>query len=277
MIGVHIDSNIHNILDEAIKYKNLGCNLLQLFVNPTHNINDNGETKELYDIFRAYVEREKIKIVVHISYTINCAQHWTEQSWWIIQFIREIELAYKLGAFAVIIHLGKLLDLTKEEGINNMFTSLLFVHQKTKQTGIKILIETSTGQGTEMAYKIDDLAYLYRKLSKHKNDEIRERFGICMDTCHVFAAGYDISTKDKAKIFIDLLEETIGLRHIKLIHMNDSKKPLGSHVDRHATIGKGYIGDEALMFIQRFFQKINVPIILETPSRNHEREIVMLL
>lgn len=270
-IGVHIHSNPKYILEEAERYHNTGANLLQIFVNPMY------KDLTVYDKFGQYLKNNNMSVVVHASYSTNCAKNWNEHSWWIKLLIMEIEIASRIGASAIIIHLGKKLELTIEEAMNNMYTSLLYVHKATmKYSDVSILIETSAGQGTEICYRLDDLGYLFRKFNKHKMVDIRERFGLCLDTCHVFAAGYDITNKEKVSMFLDTLEETVGLRYIKLLHLNDSKKPLGSRVDRHTSLGKGFIGLKPLQLIAKFFIKMNVPILLETPHSRHNDEIDLL-
>ena len=165
------------------------------------------------------------------------------------------------------------MELTKEEAYNNMYTALLYVHEKTKQyLNTKILLETSSGQGSELCFKLNAFAHFFKKISKHSNKEIKNRFGICLDTCHIFASGYDIRNKNTVTIFLDTFEEMIGLKHIKLIHLNDSKNNIGSLLDRHESINKGYIG-KGLIHIIRFFKKINIPIILETPNNSYQIEI----
>jgi len=270
MIGYHIDSNIKNILNEISDIKKNKCNIVQLFIDPFY------KKYEIYEEFKKYAKINNIKIVIHASYTINIAQNWNNHSWWIKQFILEIESANKIGAFAIVVHLGKQLNISNEEALNNMFTSLLYVHNETKKIDIKILIETSTGQGTEMCYRLEDLAHFYRKFSNIKNDDIKDRFGICLDTCHIFSAGYDISNKKKIEMFLDIFDEMIGINNIKLIHLNDSKKELGSNIDRHENIGFGSIGKKGLFLIYKFFSKLKVPIILETPLKYIENDLKLL-
>ena len=126
MIGAHIDSAPDNILDEANKINKYKGNIVQLFVQPI--------TKKMdqYLLFKHYLKENDMKCVVHISYTVNCSQNWDYYSWWIKQFIMEIEMASKINAFAVVVHLGKQLQLSSEESLNNMYTSLLYVHNQTK-------------------------------------------------------------------------------------------------------------------------------------------------
>ena len=216
-----------------------------------------------------------INKVVHASYSINLANSWDEYSWWIDLLIDEIIYAKNIDAQYIVVHLGKQLKLTKEEALNNMFTSLLYVHNETihKARDVKILLETSTGQGSELCYLLEDFAYFYKKISTHNNFEFKNRFGLCVDTCHIFSAGYDITTTAKIKTFLKYFDDTIGIRYIKLIHLNDSKKELGAMVDRHANIGSGFIGKKALACFAKYFIKLNIPIILETPKQCHEKEI----
>lgn len=271
MIGIHIDSDLNNILSETKKvHKNKG-QIIQLFINLSSS-----KASKYYDELKKYLKSKKMLSVVHISYTINCAQNWSYHSWWINQFITELQNATRLGSLYAVVHLGKQLDLSYNEGINNMYTALLYVHKQTSND-VKILIETSTGQGSEMCFELEKLAHFYNKFSKHSNQEIKNRFGICLDTCHIFAAGYDISTSNGLTDYFNLFDKLIGLEHIKLIHFNDSKKECGSKVDRHESIGNGFIGKESLLIIKNMFDRFNVPIILETPSENIFNDLKALI
>jgi apurinic endonuclease APN1 len=145
-----------------------------------------------------------------------------------------------------------------------MYSSLLYIHQQTKDLNVKILLETSTGQGSEIGYKLEELTKIYRKLSKHKKSNVRNKFGICLDTCHVFSAGYNLSSKQAIEIFLNNFNEMIGIKEIKLIHLNDSKVPCGSNIDRHENFGNGYIGKDALKILGNAFIKKKIPIIIET-------------
>ena len=182
---------------------------------------------------------------MHASYTINIAQNWNEYSWWLKQFLHEIELAEHIGAFGIVIHLGKQLKLSDAEGINNMFTSMLYIFSKIKGMNIKILFETSTGQGSEMCYNLEEFAYFFNKFLKVD----KEKFRICLDTCHIFQAGYDIKYIKNVNIYLKDFDRLIGLRYIGLIHLNDSKNELGAKLDRHENLGKGYIGKDSLLYI----------------------------
>lgn len=259
MIGTHIDNNIDKLIESTSIVKTLGGKCVQVFVNVAN------KKQYKYDDFKQYLDNNKLKCIVHASYTINCSQNWTEHSWWINQFIEEIKIAEKMGAIGIVIHLGKQINLTIEEALNNMYTSLLYVYSKTIDFDIPILIETSTGQGSEICYKLEDLAYFYRKILAHKN--VKKRIKLCVDTCHIFSAGYDIRNKNTIKQYLDRFNELIGIENIKLIHLNDSKVDINQKLDRHANIGHGYIGEKALIYFAKKFVDLNVPIILETPNK----------
>jgi len=271
IIGAHINSDLDLLIKEANRIHNNGGNIVQLFINITSH-----KTKIFYPDFKKFLKSKNMSCVVHISYAINCSQNWEYYSWWIKQFIMEIEYAEKIGALYVVVHLGKQLELSYEEALNNMYTSLLYIHKQTNNN-IKILLETSAGQGSELCFELEKLAYFYKKISNHNNDSIRNRFGICLDTCHIFASGYDISTDNGVKNYFDSFNKLIGIEHIKLIHLNDSKKECGSKVDRHSNIGNGFIGQKTLILIKNMFSKLEVPIILETPIENQDKDLKLIL
>jgi deoxyribonuclease-4 len=261
--GIHIDSDINNICNEINKYRELKC--IQLFVDI--NKKDNIEYKKFVDI----AKKNNIIVIVHASYTINLAQNWSSYSWSITQLIEEIKLAERINAYSIVVHLGKKLDLSIEEAINNMYSGLLFVHNETKDCKVKILLETSTGQGSEICFKLEDLFSFYNKFKQNKT--LNDRFGICLDTCHIFNAGYDISNEHKANSFIKFVEESLEFKNIKLLHLNDSKNTVGSKLDRHENINHGFIGLDGLKQIIKMCSKLNIPMILETPERYIQNDI----
>jgi deoxyribonuclease-4 len=259
MLGVHISGDYKLLLSEVDRVKNIGCSFIQLFVDIT-------QPENIYKAFSKKIKKENIKCIVHGSYTINLAQDWDEYSLHIRQFIQEIKFANLCGAIGIIIHMGKYLDKPIEHAINNMYSSLLYVNNQTKKyNNIKILLETPASQGTELFYKLEDLANFYNKFRNHRNIDIKERIKICIDTCHIFASGYDIRTKEKIDKYLKELDDKIEIKNILLIHLNDSKTELGSRVDRHANIGKGYIGEEGLKYFAKYFINKKINIVLETP------------
>lgn len=265
MYGLHINSDPNLICDELNKYKNLKC--IQMFIN----ITDKYEKE--YEKFKNIAKENKQNIIIHLSYTINTAQTWSEYSWWITQCILEIKKAHKLNSKYVVLHLGKSLDLDINIAINNMYSSLLYIANKLKEIPIKILLETSSGQGSEMCIKIDELAKFINKLLQNKNKHISEKFGICIDTCHIFNAGYNLSNSKNVTDYLKEFDKFIGIKNIKLIHLNNSKTEFNSRLDRHDNLEYGKINLEGIIQIIKFAKKLEIPLILETPDIHIEDDI----
>lgn len=268
MTSITVGSHI-NITDDILKgikeIQNAGGNIVQIFVTNEDNKLDN---------IKEYITNNNIKLVIHSSYLTNIARVWDKYSWQIRNLIVEMEYAKQAGAFGVVVHLGEALDLPENLAINNMFTSITHVISETDDT--MLLIETGAGQGSQLCYQLDDLAKFYKKFSILEPKK-RDRIKICLDTCHLFAAGHDLTTVKKVDQFWNQLDLKIGITNIALIHLNDSSKPIGSRVDRHASLGKGEIGSTGL---NQFFYhgvKHHIPILLETPHRTYGVEISGLI
>jgi len=276
MYGIHINSDPNIIIDEineieSYNHKYFKC--VQLFVN------NSNKYKDVYNKFKDICKEKLINIIVHLSYTINIGQTWDEYSWWITQLILEIELSIDIGAKFVVLHLGKSLDLDINIALNNMFSCLLYISNKLKHKipeNFKILLETSSGQGSEMCINLEDLSNFINKLLNNKNNYISNLFGICIDTCHIFNAGYDLNTTTDVIKYIKEFDKLIGIKNIKLIHLNNSKTPLGSKIDRHDNLNTGQIKLEGIKEIIKFAYKLDIPIILETPDDFIDEDIELI-
>jgi deoxyribonuclease-4 len=262
LIGIHIGmlDDIIKTIDTDHHFNNI--NLIQIFISATTDYSD----KKYVNVIK-YLIKNKIKLVVHGSYSINLAKHWSDIDWWIQQFIAEVKGSAQLNAFGIVIHTGKQLKLSTAEALNNMYTSLLHIHHKTESyQQVRIIIETPSGQGTETLTQIQEFCRFMKKFYTHPDEKVRDRFGICVDTCHIFVAGNDIRTKKDMNYFFGSIDRSIGIDKIKLCHLNDSKKGLGQHIDRHMTIGKGMIGKDAIVSIVEFMKELDIPIVIETPD-----------
>src|SRR3989344_5506872 len=249
-IGIHMD----NITEQKIIKLKKNGNIIQLFVN--------NSVQKIKQLLMKY----KLKSLVHISYTINLSRNWDKYSWWILQFINEIEFAYLIRSEYVVIHLGKQLELTLEEAINNMINALIYIHMQTLEyKNVKILIETSSGQGSEIGYNFKELAQIYNKL-KYLN-----RFNICLDTAHLYVSGYNLNNFDKV---MNEFQEYFNLDDIKVVHLNNTKKELGSKIDRHSNLEDGNINNIA--HIAYYFIKLDKWIILETPQKKIYEDLEMI-
>ena len=259
--GSHIGISKHGIIgaiDEIIKYDG---NLIQIFItNPKARITTLRSDEELLTV-NHYAKYNKVKIVIHAPYLLNFAHPFSKKSWGIKCLIDHLNTCNKLGAIGVVVHSGKYLDLDKSEAIENMYQNLSYVLENTPEN-TKILLETPCGQGTELGGRLEEFRIIYNKFS----EEQKKRMRICVDTCHVFAAGYDLSDPDKVKTFIKNFDTLIGWKYVDLIHLNDSKTKLNSNLDRHELLDEGNIGLKGLSLIVKFAYKARIPLILETPG-----------
>jgi deoxyribonuclease-4 len=295
--GAHIEVNLDNIIESIINVEKMGGNIVQIFLTkPLHKGVTNISDKQLNNVKKMLVKKN-MKMVIHSSYMLNFARiplgiskftislsrnsffntlsrntkSNVKISWWIKNLIDELNYASKMGAIGCVIHLGKHLELTKKMAIENMLESLIYVIENTP-SNILLIIETSSGQGTELCYKLNKFKYFYEMFPI----KYRKRIGICIDSCHVFAAGYDLRTRENVINFFDVFSKMIDLKKVVLFHLNDSKKELGSRVDRHEILGKGHIGTEGLIQIIKICYKLNIPIILETPRIDFTSELKLI-
>lgn len=278
-IGSHLSLSNYSYYDNPYitlfkKIRKYGGNTVELMIN----INN----KHLFQPniiinTKKYIKKHNLLLIIHASYIYNIAQDWNEYSPWIYALCKEIKYAYKLGAFCIVLHFGKHKMIDISVAYNNMYMVLLYIHNKTiKYKSLYILLETSSGQGSEMCYSMDQLIHFYNKLQK-SNLSIKNRIFLCIDTCHIFAAGVDITSKKKISEYFKYLDKYIGINNIKLIHLNDSKNVLGSKKDRHEILGKGYIGKVNLLYFAKLALKFNIPILLETPNNAYKYELPLLI
>jgi deoxyribonuclease-4 len=242
--------------------RTVGCDCVQLF---TKN-NNQWRAKELTDDdvrrFQSALKEHGIAHpLAHDSYLINLAS--PDPALWkksVDSFVVEMLRADRLGIPYVVTHPGAYTSGSEEAGIAAVVRALDEVHAQTRGIKSRCLLETTAGQGSCLGCRFEQLAAM---LEGVKNPDL---LGICVDTCHVFAAGYPLGTAKEYKATMRSLDKAIGLKLVKAFHLNDSVKPLGSRVDRHAHIGRGMIGQEAfrLLLNDRRFRK--VPMYLETPK-----------
>jgi deoxyribonuclease-4 len=177
-------------------------------------------------------------------------------------FAQEIRTCQRLGLSGLVMHPVGDTDADEDAVLARVADSLNAVFDEVSFEGTQVLLETTAGQGANVGYRFEQLARIIDAVEQDA------RLGICVDTCHVFAAGYDISGKTGWKKMMSELEATVGLARLKAIHLNDSRKPLGSRVDRHAHIGQGEIGKAAFERVMRDRRLAKIPKLLETPKEN---------
>lgn len=271
-LGSHVSFRKPDYLVGAIEESlNNGANCAMIYLGPPQStLRVSPENYLLDEYFAGYAAKIEPKdIVIHAPYIINMASK-SKAEFSRNFLIDEISRANQIGCRYLVIHPGSATDLSKQEALEQLIENLKFVLNRSKN--ITICIETMAGKGNEICTNFEDIMYVINEINSN-------RIAICLDTCHVWDAGCDIKEYDGFK---KMLVERDILKHIKVIHLNDSLNPLNSHRDRHANIGNGLIGLDALKKIVWDVNFDDVPIILETPYINgtispYKEEIALLL
>lgn len=185
-------------------------------------------------------------------------------------FLDEMQRCEQLGLKLLNFHPGShLKEISEEACLDLIAESINLALQQTN--GVTAVIENTAGQGSNLGYRFEQLAYIIERI------EDKSRVGVCLDTCHTFTAGYDLSTEEGYNQTFDDFERIVGFKYLKGIHLNDSKKECGSRVDRHDSIGKGFLGMEFFIRFMNDARFDNMPIILETPDDTIWKEEIELL
>jgi len=253
----------------------LGGNMIQIFIsNPMstkYSINETTYNEKNCQLIRSILESNDSKLVIHLPYVINLAKPLIpdlSKCWWINMICNQLVVSDLINSIGCVVHVGKHLDLTVAEGLDNMYSSLKHVINFITENNLntKIILETAAGQGSELLKtknnSLEDFANFYNRFDKKDKEHLK----ICVDTCHIFAAGYDIRNKEQVKQFFSEFNKLIGVENISLIHLNDSKSDFGSCVDRHENLGLGKIGVHGIRYFIRYAIYYKIPIVLETPS-----------
>jgi len=262
-----IGGGVHTAIERG---RSINCTAIQMFVK--NNMQWFARRLEREEI-RAFLEhrqrRELLSIFAHANYLINLAatnpQFHTNS---IRALSEELTRADQLELPLLVLHPGAHLGAGKEAGLEKIVESINRVFRKIPKVKTRIALETTAGQGSSLGHRFEQLAYII--------DNVREpeRLCVCLDTAHIFAAGYDIGSAAGVKKTLREFDRVIGLDRLVAIHMNDSKTPRGSRVDRHQHIGQGQIGLDAFRFIMRDQRFRQVPKVLETPKGKQLREDV---
>jgi deoxyribonuclease-4 len=261
LLGAH--TSIAGGLFNAIYYGlEIGCNVVQIFSKNQMQWKGKPLSKQEIAKFREAVARTGIiPITVHDSYLINLASpKKTTYNQSFEAFVDELERCEMLQIPYLVMHPGSHLESGEKKGLNKIATSIQKAYQMSGIQRTTVLLETTAGQGTNLGYTFEQLNHIIHKT------ELEGNIGVCLDTCHVFAAGYDIRTKAAWKKTKKVFDRVIGLEKLKVIHLNDSMKNLGSRVDRHTRIGRGEIGLKGFTHILNDRELREVPMILEIPG-----------
>ena len=259
--GAHmsISGGLHKAFGQG---ERAGCDTIQIFSKNQQQWRGKPLIEQDIALFQAEQQRTGFgPLIVHDSYLINLASP-NDELWEksIAAFGDELERCAALGIPYLVTHPGAHTGSGEESGLRREAEALnrLFAAGTGGET--LVLLETTAGQGSCLGYRFEHLATLIERV------EHPERIGVCVDTCHILAAGYDIRTPEASAATFDEFERVIGIERIKAFHLNDSQKDLGSRVDRHTHIGEGYVGLEGFRAIVNDPRFAELPMILETPK-----------
>ncbi len=270
IIGSHVRFGSAQILGSLKESLSYGANAFMLYTGAPQNTFRSKIDNNLTSEAKKLMQENNISmdnVICHAPYIVNLANKEKEDAWnFSISFLKnEIKRCEELGIKYIVLHPGSSVKYTTEEGINNIIEALNYIISDDDKC--MIILETMAGKGSECGKTIEEVKTI---LDGVKSSNI----GVCLDTCHLNDAGYDMSNFD---LFLDSFAKIIPLDKIKCIHVNDSKNERGAHKDRHANIGYGTIGFENLLKIINNEKLKDVPKILETPyiSKNdNEKELV---
>ena len=269
IIGTHmsIAGGFAKTAENVVKME---ANTMQIFSrNPRGSNFKIPSEKEVEEFQRIRKEHHFGPILAHAPYTMNLASAKPEVYEFACEVIREdVKRMDALGIENIVFHPGSHTGIGTEAGIQNIIRGLDQV--LTEEQNITVLLETMSGKGTEIGYRFEELKAI------RENVKYPEKVGICLDTCHVFSAGYDIV--NQLDEVLEEFDEVLGLSLLRAIHLNDSMMLFASRKDRHATIGDGEIGLEALLNVLKHPKLQGIPVYLETPldDAGHKEEIKML-
>ena len=259
LLGAHfsIAKGLHDAVYQARVY---GCNTLQMFTKNATTWKERMVTQAEQEHFeQAKTETGIHAIYSHTSYLINLAspdpkKHAMSYSALKQELIRSSALRIPY----CVLHPGAHMNSGIHAGLLKISESLNRIFSETADTTSRLLLETTAGQGSGLGHKFEQLAEIINRI------ELKERVGVCLDTCHIFAAGYDIRTLETYQQTMNHFDTVLGLDQLHAIHVNDSKKDIGSRVDRHTQIGKGALGVNAFKHLMNDEKLLHVPKLLET-------------
>ena len=259
-IGAHVSAagGIDNAPKNAAE---IGANAFAFFTKNQRQWAAKPLEEEQISTFKQACDAVKIDpahILPHDSYLINLGHPDPEKRDKSQRaFIEEMRRCEQLGVGKLNFHPGShLQEISEEESLSHIAASINLALRETDE--VTAVIENTAGQGSNLGYRFEHLASIIEQV------EDKTRVGVCIDTCHAFAAGYDLRTARACDEVFDIFDQVVGFTYLRGMHLNDSKKPLGSRVDRHHSLGEGEIGIEAFRYIMQDARFDNMPLILET-------------
>lgn len=273
LIGAHTSAQ-GGAFNALLEGKSIGATTIQLFTANQKQWKGKPLTVDMIERFEKTLEQTKLqRIMSHAGYLINLGSPSDEM----LQksraaFREEVERSLALNLSYVNFHPGAALDQSREQCLDRICESLLQLEDLFVDDATRLLLEATAGQGSSIGAKFEELAYILRRV------ENKIPIGVCIDTCHIFAAGYDIRTPAGWKDTLLEFDQIVGFNNLHAFHLNDSVCPLGSRKDRHANLGEGEIGLDSFRFLMTYTKTREIPKYLETPGgvEAWDKEIWML-
>jgi deoxyribonuclease-4 len=259
LFGAHmsIAGGYHNALLAAQAH---GCATVQIFTKNSNQWKGKDITDNEVHVFRKTLRQARLRLpMAHDSYLINLAS--PDEALYrrsVEAFIVEVQRAERLGLRYLVTHPGAHVDSGEEAGLAKVAAALDEVHRRCRGCRAQVLLETTAGQGSTLGHRFEHLARILELVRDP------ERLGVCFDTCHVFAAGYALAPRKEYLATMRTFNRVVGLKRLLAFHLNDSLKPQGSRVDRHAHIGRGCLGLEPFRLLVNDRRFGNRPMVLET-------------
>lgn len=270
LLGAHVSvsGGIHKAFERGTK---IGCTTMQVFTKNSNQWTGKAFTEEDITNYKIAQGKSTINPVFsHAAYLINlCAVNPAILQRSRAAFIDELSRARALGLRGVIVHPGSHLGAGESEGIRRIAESVNIAHRQTAGLSPLTILETTAGQGSAIGYRFEHLERIIDHIVEPR------RMGVCIDTCHLFAAGYPIGTEKGWHAMMKELDDTVGLQRLAAVHVNDSKRSLGSRIDRHDHIGNGMIGRLGFELLMNDSRLADIPKILETEKSEDMHEDVI--
>jgi deoxyribonuclease-4 len=268
---VSISGGVSNAPERA---RAVTCDCMQIFSKNKMQWASKPLDLEDADLYKANMEAHTIsETVIHDSYLINLGspdKTLLKQSR--EAFLDEVVRAKHLGVRNLIFHPGAHMGAGEQAGLKRIAESLNWVRRETGQTGVRFVLENTAGQGTVLGHSFEQLAKVIDMLDDQKE------VGVCFDTCHAYAAGYDVKTRKGYEKTFETFDRVLGVGMMRAMHINDSKGKMGSHLDRHEQIGDGMLGLGCFKHFMNDERWGGIPMVLETPlgEKGYKRELKAL-
>ncbi len=261
LLGAHV-SIAGGLFNAPLRGREIRANVIQIFTRNQRQWKLSPlESEQIAQFQDKRVEADIQYVAVHGSYLMNLSSPDVEKYGRSKEtFLFELQSAENISADAYVFHPGSHQGMGEKKGIKQIADSLNSILDSLPDLHVDILLETTSGQGTSLGYQFEQLNEMINRVKSNN------KVGVCLDTCHCFAAGYDFRDVKSYEATFRQFDRVIGLNRLKVIHLNDSKKPLNSRIDRHAPIGEGQIGIEAFRCIMNDQQFSAIPKILEIPG-----------